>query len=101
MLGPSYYAAVSKGDGGHNRIVKSLGVAVKGLPVGVEGGLACYQGDEEALDEKGELESLLGKDEGEQSLGRSSLHPGHSLAARTRHLCCHGLCDTSEYVHDL
>ena len=81
MLGPSHYAAVSKGDGGHNRIVKSFGVAVKGLSVGVEGGLACYQGDEEELGEKGELEILLGKNEAKQGMGRSSLHPGHSLAA--------------------
>ena len=94
MLGPSYLAAVSKGDSGHIRIVKPFGVAVKGLSAGVKGGFACNQGDEEAMGEKGELEILLGKDEGEQSLGRSSLHPGHSLAARTRHLCRHGLCNS-------
>ena len=65
MLGPSHHAAVSQGDGWHKRIVKPFGVAVKGLSAGVEGGLACYQGDEEALGENGELESLLGKNEEE------------------------------------
>ena len=65
MLGQSYHAAVPKDDGGHNRIVKPFGVAVKGLSAGFEGGLACYQGDEEALGENGELESLLGKNEEE------------------------------------
>ena len=63
MLGSSCNATVSKGGSGHNRIVKSSGVAVKGLSTGVEGGLASDQVDEEALDEKGELESLLGKNE--------------------------------------
>ena len=94
MLGPSYLAAVSKDDGGHNRIVKPFGVAVKGLSAGVEGGFARNQGDEEAMGEKGELAILLGKDEGEQGLGGSSLCAGHSLAAGTRHLCCDGLCNS-------
>ena len=94
MLGPSYHAAVSKDDGGHSRIVKPFGVAVKGLSAGVEGGFACNQGDEEALGEKGELEILLGKDEGEQGLGRSSLCVGHSMVTRTRHLRCNGLCNS-------
>ena len=71
---------MSKDDGGHNRVVKPFGVAVKGLSVGVEGGFACNQGDEEAMGEKGELEILLGKNEAKQSMGGSSLHPGHSLA---------------------
>ena len=94
MLGPSYLAAVSKDDGGHIRIVKPFGVAVKGLSAGVERGFACNQGDEEALGEKGELEILLGKDEGEQGLGRSSLCAGHSMVTRTRHLRCNGLCNS-------
>ena len=94
MLGPSHHAAVSKDGGGHNRIVKPFGVAVKGLSAGVEGGFARNQGDEEAMGEKGELAILLGKDEAKQSLGGSSIHPGHSLAARTGHLCCDGLCNS-------
>ena len=69
MLGPSYHAAVSKDDGGHNRIVKPFGVAVKGLSAGIEGGFASYQGDEKALGEKGKLENLLGKNEAKRSLG--------------------------------
>ena len=94
MLGPSYHAAVSKGDGGHNRIVKPFGVAVKGLSAGLEGGFACNQGDEEAMGEKGELEILLRKDEAKQSMGRSSLHPGDSMAIGAGHLCCNGLCNS-------
>ena len=81
MLGPSYHAAVSKGDGGHNRIVKSFGVAVKGLSAGVEGGSASCQGNEEELGEKRKLEILLGKEEAKQSMGGSSLYPGDSMAA--------------------
>ena len=94
MLGPSYLAAVSKDDGGHIRIVKPFGVAVKGLSAGVEGGSASCQGDERELGEKGELEILLGKNEAKQSLGRSSLHPGDSMAIGTGHLCCDGLCNS-------
>ena len=81
MLGPSYHAAVSKADSGHNRIVKPFGVAVKGLSTGVEGGFASDQGDEETVGEKGELEILLGKDEAKQSMGGSSLYPGDGMAA--------------------
>ena len=94
MLGPSHHAAVSKDDSGHSRIVKPFGVAVKGFSAGVKEGFACNQGDEEAMGEKGELEILLGKDEAKQSMGRSSLHPGDSMAARTGHLCCDGLCNS-------
>ena len=94
MLGSSNNAAVSEGDSGHNRIVESFGVTIKGLSVGVEGGSTCYQGDEEELDEKGELEILLGKDEAKQSMGGSSLHPGDSMAIGTGHLCCDGLCNS-------
>ena len=94
MLGPSYHAAVSKGDGGHNRIVKPFGVAVKGLSAGVKGGFACNQGDEEAMGEKGELEILLGKNETKQSMGGSPLHPGDSMAIGAGYLCCDGLCNS-------
>ena len=94
MLGSSHHAAVSKGCSGHSGIVKSLGVAVKGLSTGVEGGLTCNQGDEEELGEKGELEILLGKNEAKQSLGGSSLHPGDSMAIGAGHLCCDGLCNS-------
>ena len=83
-----------EGDSGHNRIVRSSGVAIKGLSTGVEGGLASDQGDEEAMGEKGELEILLGKDEAKQSMGGSSLHPGDSMAIGTGHLCCNGLCNS-------
>ena len=82
---------MSKGVGGHNRIVRPFGVAVKGLSAGFEGGSASCQGDEEKLDEKRELEILLGKDEAKQSMGRSPLHPGDSMAIGTGHLCCSGL----------